>query len=580
MGNVTYAARKLAASNLGWFLQTRRTLGEASGNERAININKPVLDDWFPALHGNTALDVTARYLDGTDESHQSITSDERTIRLQGGGKNWRLAGDAIQGELYDVREDDILFMAFDRSKNILSWIVIKGTNSPDRLVDTQELAAYSNVRRLLGPDKGSMWVVPTQDASEIIEEIKTIYSLAGELLMQYKAMSETWIESLKAVGYGTVQSVDRRLLSSILTKPFVILTGLSGSGKTLLAREFVRWCVKDPSQYALVPVGANWTSSDHILGYPDALDSSRYVKTEILNILLKAEADPEVPYFIVLDEMNLSQVERYFADFLSAIETPDEPIILHGEDTSRDGIPNKLASLPRNLFIIGTVNVDETTYLFSPKVLDRANVIEFKASSDAMERFLIDSSVKKNSSVGRGQSFGKTLISSQKKLINLSDLKVPLRTILKDELLLLFETLAEEGSEFGFRTAKEIIRYFWFAVEMAQPLSDDDTLACAREALDQQILQKILPRINGSRRKIEPLLLKLQSYTKEDRQWDPQGLANKNQVKTLISQASNDLNGTTGPDVNAVFLPMSNLKIVNMLNLVRANGFVSFAEG
>ena len=122
-------------------------------------------------------------------------------------------------------------------------------------------------------------------------------------------------------------------------------------------------------SKYQIVPVGANWTDNTNIVGYYNVITED-YQSTPAYELIKNAQEDQDNPYFLILDEMNLSHVERYFADFLSAIESGEE-IPLYGN--------NESLKLPDNLFIIGTVNVDETTYMFSPKVLDRANTIEFE---------------------------------------------------------------------------------------------------------------------------------------------------------------------------------------------------------
>ncbi|MEY4488015.1 MAG: hypothetical protein RIQ79_523, partial [Verrucomicrobiota bacterium] len=140
---------------------------------------------------------------------------------------------------------------------------------------------------------------------------------------------------------------------------------------------------------YEIISVGADWTSNEQVLGYADGLNPSRYVRTKTLDLILRATSKPDLPHFLILDEMNLSHVERYFADMLSSIES-DEPIHLHadrapdGSPAIRDGVPGEI-KLPSNLFLIGTVNIDETTYMFSPKVLDRANVIEFRITGGEM---------------------------------------------------------------------------------------------------------------------------------------------------------------------------------------------------
>ncbi|MBW0369982.1 McrB family protein [Ensifer adhaerens] len=583
MNDVVYSARKLAPSNLGWFNRTRQTLGEASGKERAININRDVFADWFPDRDpaNEDPIEINTRFLDGAPGHAHEIRTVRRTIRLQGGGKNWRLAGDAVPGELYDVREHDLLLMAFDRSTSTLSFIVLKRDNQSSRPVAPLEQAAYSHVSAILGPDNRSMWIIPAEKAGKIIDITKTVYDNAGDVLMQYKSMAESWRSDLSSSGYAVVQSVDERLLLALFAKRFLILTGLSGSGKTLLARSFLRWCAAKPEQYSVVAVGANWTSNEHVLGYADALNENRYVRTKVLDVLMRAADNPEQPHFVILDEMNLSHVERYFADFLSAIESPQEPIHLHGDTKPREGVPGQLPNLPPNLFVIGTVNVDETTYMFSPKVLDRANVIEFRTSVEAMQSYLGATTSASSSIENKGSGFGTVLVEAQQKKVSPADLPEAIRKPAMEEILLLFNLLAEEELEFGFRSAHEIARYFWFAFEARQPATDAARHEVLATALDHQVLQKILPRIHGARKRVEPLLLKLRSYCQEAHEWELAGIKNLVGLNAAIAAAKNVAQTAAAEDVTATpFLPLSHRKIERMLTKLKSTGFVSFAEG
>lgn len=180
----------------------------------------------------------------------------------------------------------------------------------------------------------------------------------------------ERLIQDIGQTGLYYTNDLLARFAISLLTKPFVILSGLSGSGKTRLALSFVKWICEEAGQYKVVPVGADWTNREPLLGYPDALNKEGYVCPEnnVLELIGRAVAHPEKPYFLILDEMNLSHVERYFADFLSAMES-GEPILLHeGGWKCSDSLPHigGQVLLPPNFFIIGTINVDETTYMFS----------------------------------------------------------------------------------------------------------------------------------------------------------------------------------------------------------------------
>ncbi len=146
---------------------------------------------------------------------------------------------------------------------------------------------------------------------------------------------------------------------------------------------------------HVLVPVGADWTDNRNVLGFVNHLKNDEdgkptFQSTPVLDLVLRACADSAHPYFLILDEMNLSHVERYFSDFLSAMES-GKAIPVHTEGcelrtSSGLRIPQAVA-IPPNLFVVGTVNVDETTYMFSPKVLDRANVLEFRVEEEDLKR-------------------------------------------------------------------------------------------------------------------------------------------------------------------------------------------------
>ena len=160
----------------------------------------------------------------------------------------------------------------------------------------------------------------------------------------------------------------------------FAVLTGLSGSGKTLLARSYGRAIAGKAdgrgSQLCTIPVQPGWYDPTALLGYVNPLQGESYLRTPFLEFLLEAADSPTRPFTVVLDEMNLSRPEQYLAPILSAMET-GAPLNLHREGDIFDGIPSAIR-YPGNLAIIGTVNMDETTHGISDKVLDRAFTIEF----------------------------------------------------------------------------------------------------------------------------------------------------------------------------------------------------------
>lgn len=283
------------------------------------------------------------------------------------------------------------------------------------------------------------------------------------------------------------------RYIASLTTKPFVLLTGLSGSGKTKLAQSFAQWISESKEQYCIVPVGADWTNREPLLGYVNALDDTQYISPEngALTLILNANTNQHKPYFLILDEMNLSHVERYFADFLSVMESKDKFKLHNDSILDKSGIPHKL-SWPKNLFVVGTVNIDETTYMFSPKVLDRANVIEFRVDENEIEKFLKES--KKITSI---EGFGKTMGTS---FVNIA-LGDPIHadlSNLNDELLSFFADLKKLGAEFGYRTGSEIQSLF-----SKIDLIDPSFIHKEDEKIDIGIMQKLLPKLHGSRRKL-----------------------------------------------------------------------------
>jgi 5-methylcytosine-specific restriction enzyme B len=175
----------------------------------------------------------------------------------------------------------------------------------------------------------------------------------------------------------GIVASLHAGLWSHA-RRHFAILTGLSGAGKTLLAREYAKALAPEGEEPRLLtlPVQPGWYDPGPLLGYVNPLRGDSYVSAPFLDFITTASGDPKHAYVVVLDEMNLSHPEQYMAPLLSAMETGDA-LKLHSEGDFFDGVPGTLP-YPANLVIIGTVNMDETTHGLSDKVLDRAFVLEF----------------------------------------------------------------------------------------------------------------------------------------------------------------------------------------------------------
>lgn len=263
-----------------------------------------------------------------------------------------------------------------------------------------------------------------------------------------------------------------------------------------------------------LVPVGADWTDNTKILGFYNPI-SHEYQSTRILDFIITARQNENIPFFLILDEMNLSHVERYFSDFLSAMESGEEIPLYKPDEQTKGNIPPCIV-LPKNLFVTGTVNIDETTYMFSPKVLDRANVIEFKPEMDDVLNLL--------DSASKFPIAGDSLLTPEGFLKLANDIPVadPVSynsvdfTSAKKILETFYIKLEGSGFEFAYRTVKEIRNYIIASYKLNSTTFNLNTV------LDEQLLQKILPKIHGNTRQIKNLLIDLEKLCIEkDTEWE-----------------------------------------------------------
>ena len=362
--------------------------------------------------------------------------------------------------------------------------------------------------------------------------------------------------------------------LLSLKVKPFVILTGNSGTGKTKLSQLFADYLLKKQHpkyiNHAIVPVGANWTENRNIVGYFNVLTKS-YQHTQSLDLLLDAKEDKKHPYFLILDEMNLSHVERYFSDFLSAIESKKD-IPLHKDyDKIEDEVkvPEEL-KIPENVFIIGTVNVDETTYMFSPKVLDRSNVLEFKTFEDIS----IKDYITKNKEKIEGFTGDLTYLENPLTDLDLKDNILSeiykgfssvtfnlnennLLDYIINELTQIHEYLAGSGFEFGFRTVNEVLAFMLVAWKYE---GEKEVWDNWRRYFDTQILQKILPKLHGSKMVLGETLDDLLTYCLG--------------IKTI--DEITDLSKVNLTELNAPY-PDSAKKLIQMKKVLEKLSYVSF---
>lgn len=344
----------------------------------------------------------------------------------------------------------------------------------------------------------------------------------------------------------GSNQHLPRSFLAAAIAKKFVLLTGLSGSGKTQIARVLGQWFGSDVAgpRHSVIAVRSDWTTPEPLLGFEDALlppdgGARAWTVPPALEFMLRAVADPTNPYLLVLDEMNLAHVERYFADVLSGMES-GEPVLANLECRANGYWYPKadeaaFVPLPSNLFIVGTVNVDETTYQFSPKVLDRSFSFEFRVTTDELTGALRSLRPVESASSG---SLAVILEAAADPDWHVDE-SLGATEDLEDVLAQIHQQLSIIGLEFGHRTYREALRLAVLLPECGVP---------EESVIDIVVMTKVLPRVHGSRRQLEPFL-----------RW-------------LAAAAA-------GADPDSFRMPIVARKAERMLAVLLANQYAGFAE-
>ncbi len=395
----------------------------------------------------------------------------------------------------------------------------------------------------------------------------------------------EIIVANLAGKGLHFSEETVATYLLALQAKRFVILSGISGTGKTALALEVARSFqgsdvdadvdadVAVSRRYEVVAVRPDWTDNNGLLGFYNPLLSD-YTSTPFLSLLLRArdeekralrEQRPARAFFVILDEMNLARVEHYFSDFLSCLES-GEPIVLHDDvalEEKNGGVPRTVC-VPSNLFFTGTVNVDESTNMFSPKVLDRAFTLEFNevdldayGDAEALETEECPLSLRQ---------FPGFLSIREKP--NPEDWGAfrgrnpELSGILAD----LNRVLRQTHRHFGYRVANEIARFMNLA--SVQAGSSPSIHWCA---FDIAVLSKALPKLHGTQQELEATLLDLFKFAVDPSAGTEVRIADWRMVGGVLQRVKKS--------TLSIRLPRTAAKLFRMIERLRTHGFASFIE-
>lgn len=429
-----------------------------------------------------------------------------------------------------------------------------------------EALAIMLNGHSLALPDEIQRWLPALDELVEVEEVEETsdeapIAEVAQERRLPLEVTqtpAREWLPRVKAYmasqGFHYSLAEVANFYLCMRTKPLAMLAGISGTGKTQLVRQFAKAIgYGDSDHCVLIAVRPDWADSSDLIGYANI--QGKFETKPLLDVMARAIEHPDELYFVILDEMNLARVEHYFSEFLSFIETRmrdnDDVIVTEPLISRADVNGGRPVYLPQNLMVVGTVNMDETTHAFSRKVLDRANAIEMNDIDLAW--------VSPPQNVGPVSGIhADALRSPFLNSIDLSDghkqaLEAPIAFLMK-----INETLEPAGLHFGYRVRDEVA--FYLTLHREEALESLDGFD-ADAAMDFQLMQKVLPRIQGSSLSVLKVLIGLLGL-----------LANK----PLDDEAEYT---TIKKEVNAQEsrYPRSVKKLLFMLQRFHDDGFTSF---
>lgn len=371
-----------------------------------------------------------------------------------------------------------------------------------------------------------------------------------------------------KYIAFGTLT---KAYLPAMRTKPFLLLAGISGTGKSRIVKqlafescpdiEALRKDPTSPGNYELIEVKPNWHDSTEVLGYESEIGTPHYVLTPFVKFLVKAMLyEDKAPFFVCMDEMNLAPVEQYFAEFLSVLEsrklidgkitseplikadifvkyedqllcdlfnlpkenkfgyantTQDSPILYGEFNAVYDKLKTNGLRIPSNLIVVGTVNMDETTHQFSRKVIDRAMTIEMNiedAETPFQDFFNGSDALHYYDSPQSKELFLPKVVQAADALAELTEEDTEyLKANVPQLLFKLNKALDGTPFKVAYRVQNEFVLYF-YALRQEQPEEEAEKLLAS--AMDAILMMKVLPRIEGDEDLLEKLLKALAEFT------------------------------------------------------------------
>lgn len=448
--------------------------------------------------------------------------------------------------------------------------------NKRNEFLKQDEDANIADERYKAGAIYYTLWNIENE------EECLRLLNLYLEIYQEYKEAkySEKTLIS-NNINKGTITNTKfRSYITAIKTKPFLLLAGISGTGKSRIVRELARACwdedsteykAQKPKNFEMIQVKPNWHDSTELIGYVSRVSGTPvYVIGDFLRFITQAWENLDIPYFLCLDEMNLAPVEQYFAEFLSVIESrksnedgtiTTDPILKKstedwyrvltaeltgGNETLRNRFLEEGITIPQNLIVMGTVNMDETTFSFSRKVLDRAMTIEMN------EVDLYAGLDSKYEHIGKLNS--DMLIGTAVEGVDVYADNEEVCNKVLSYLQAVNDVLNGTPFKIAYRTRNEFLLYVvnnlpYNLDEKGNEFSEDEVIAIA---LDEITSMKILSRIEGDDTKIKHSLL-----------------------ESLITTIEAQLLILTGEEKNIESISVAKLK--EMKERLTLSGYISF---